>query len=84
MLGPVSLAADRARLCDDPSSRGRAWARRWSDHVDAWLVEQWADAVGDADGSGVALLAVGGYGRGGLAPGFGPGLLLLHLVVINN
>ncbi len=78
MLGPVSLAADRARLCDDPSSRGRAWARRWSDHVDAWLVEQWAGAIGDADGSGVALLAVGGYGRGELAPGSDLDLLLLH------
>jgi [protein-PII] uridylyltransferase len=74
---PSSLRAVRAVLLDDRDLTGSEWCRRFAAAADAWLQEVFARATG-GDDRGVGLLAVGGYGRGGLAPGSDLDLLLVH------
>ena len=74
---PAVLRGQRAALLDDRALTGTAWCRRYADAADAWLRRVFARATG-GDDKGVALLAVGGFGWGELAPGSDLDLLLVH------
>jgi len=73
---PSELARRRRDLVDDASLRGAAFTAAYSDAADAWL----AGLVGRlaSDAAGVALLAVGAYGRRELCPASDLDLVLVH------
>ena len=71
------MRATRAALLEDRDLTGTAWCRRYAGEADAWLGRVFARATG-GDDKGVALLAVGGYGWGELAPASDLDLLLVH------
>lgn len=72
----MSLRAAREALLADPSLRGAELCRAYAAAVDAELRALWEQA--EAPGTGLALLAVGGYGRSELSPQSDLDLLLVH------
>jgi [protein-PII] uridylyltransferase len=72
-----SLRNARQALLDDRTLTGTEWCRQYAAAADAWLQELFAAATGGQP-KGLALLAVGGFGRATLAPGSDVDLLLVH------
>jgi len=67
---------DRAELFADTSLVGAVFCRAYSRRADEWLAHLFAEAQGPE--FGVALVAVGGYGRAELSPNSDLDVVLLH------
>ena len=73
VIGPA-----RAELAADESVTGRELCRRYSEAVDRWLADLFAGAEDTVGEGGVALVAVGGYGRAELSLQSDVDVLLVH------
>jgi [protein-PII] uridylyltransferase len=72
----MSIRAAREHLFTDPTLRGVAWCRAYAAVMDDELRALWKAA--EAPDVGMALVAVGGYGRAELSPQSDIDVVLLH------
>ncbi len=76
--GATSLKARRVALLEDATLTGSDWCAAWASAVDAWLAELFDASKAAAPKASAVLIAVGGYGRGGMSPGSDLDLLVVH------
>jgi [protein-PII] uridylyltransferase len=73
----VSLRARRQALVERTDLKGDAFCRAYTQAADEWLTDLFERAT-EGDSKGLALIAVGGYGRGELCPYSDLDVVLVH------
>ena len=73
----MSLRARRQTLIERTDLHGDAFCRAYADAADEWLTGLFDQATG-GDARGLALMAVGGYGRSELCPFSDLDVVLVH------
>ncbi len=76
-MAEVSLRERRQRLLERPDLAGTAFCRAYAEQADEWLVSL-ANRATEGSTRSLALLAVGGYGRGELCPFSDLDVVLVH------